>query len=85
MDRAKSPPVTNPRRAQPATAGKAQLCKELVLQHWAFGILIGIIICVIKGMTYYYLAVCTMWERWAPVPEEAGTLGGTAAQTVSHK
>lgn len=37
----------------------------------AFGIIIGIIIPIIKGMTFYYIPVCTTQEWWAPVPEQA--------------
>lgn len=36
-----------------------------------FGIIIGIIIPIIKGMTFYYIPVCTTQEWWAPVPEQA--------------
>ena len=88
MGRAKSWSATNPPCAQTTTVVKAQLCKELVLQHWAFGIItgiiIGIIILIISGMTFCYISVCTTQEWWAPVPEQAGSLGGTEAQTVSY-
>lgn len=58
MSRAKSWPATSPPCAQTTTAVKAQLCTELVLQHCAFGITIGIIIPIIKEVTFLlYISV----------------------------
>jgi len=84
MGRAKSWPAANTPCAQTTAEVEAQLCRELVLQHWAFGIIVGIIIPIIKGRTFYYMSVCTTQEWWAPMPEKAGSLGGTVAQTVSY-